>query len=165
MKLVLSENEDNNKMLYIVMKSDNSSDYFVYSKDYINKPNSDWENITSDIKDAIALLSEFDITYENKDYKELKIHHTASFCRQIQREMQEHIANNCKELSQNLKNYEQCRQSILEAVSDAYKYNLICYDIPELIDYMFFSDNWKSTFGTDFIPSKNKDNGNNELSL
>lgn len=161
MNIVLYDGDDeNSKKIYIVLLSDNNEQYYVFSKDYLHDTQAPWLLETGDIKSEVALLSEFDETFKGNDEssREARVWHAGSFCKQIQNELIDQINNPSQPLSENLQIYKECRSSILDNVAEIYAYDQVHWDYPDTLDTLFFVEDWKDVYGTDFVPPKEKGN-------
>lgn len=152
MTFFVHENKNNEIILYIILKSDDGSKNFIYSKNYSQGAYSDWEHVTSPLEEDVVRASIF-----NHAPKEVEIDQTSSFLEQIQRELLEQTFDESDEISQNLQIYGQCRKSIYEAYKESLKYSQENEDALSHVDFDSFEDDWFNVYGTEFIQSKGDD--------
>ena len=156
MKLAFCDGDDGKKKLYIYVRADNGTDYFLYEKNYIQQPQSEWKPFHSDSRDSIALIAELDDTYEYDLFSEAKLYHCVGFCKQIQKELESFLSSGSKKLPQTLQEYGLCRNEISNLVDAARRHDAARPDLDDSIDYIFFEDDWKNVYGTDLTPPKSK---------
>ena len=155
MRLTLFAGDDGKQKLYIVMEGDKNKQWYVYEKDYIKDPKSKWSQVLSDEKYPIALQAELDSPFEYPEYREAKLYHCASLCKQIQAEMEKYL-NTGGPLPQNLKDYHECKSSISGAVDAIMRYDQNCPDLDSILDYYYFFDDWKQTYGDKLFDNSNQ---------
>ena len=177
---LLFGDDDNNKKNYNILKSDDESKMFIFVKDYVKDPRSNWELLGGDCLDMdnldqysgederilIATISQIgdDCVYSKNisSEEEARTSHLGSFLRQMQGEMQRYLHNptECnEETRQNLQICAQCKNDIRDAVADIYTYQIINWDLDDAyLNCIDFVDDWKNVFGSDLIPPRNKGN-------
>lgn len=158
-----SENPDNPKF-FIVLRKDDYSGYYVYQKDYVHNPMGKWSLVTSDFKDEVALYSEFDTSYMDKEHAESRAHQYFSFFAQVEADMIDYIKTKPYNIPQLPSQCHECSDMMRDMLADSYVWQVTHPDYDEGFNFTFFLADWKDCFGDDLIPPRNLDKGDDGIS-
>ena len=150
-------------MFFIVLRKNDFSGYYVYQKDYVHNPREKWSLVISDFKDEVALYSELDDSYMDKEHEESRTHQYFSFFEQVDDSMIDNIKTKPKQMPQLLKACHECSDVVRNMLADSYVYQATHPDYDDGFNFSFFLADWEDCFGETLIPQKNNNKGDDGM--